>query len=302
MSIFDIAHEFFYQVDEVFNKSYINVSYNGDRFFSYSTIIGKKVTGKDGKPYLLLSNENFSTTTARHISYLRRACPLPIVYVPIIGGQSDIEPSEAVNAITRHLDFYKGQKLSQKNNRQAFIENFNMLNEISENIETVKKSILNKYKPLYDVLTSEEKLKEYKKKASEKEKARAEKLKKQAEKLKKRVNRYLKKYGFATLAKLIYTNDPTLDTAEKQKIKGFLNPYQDLAFAWVDGDTVKTSKSVSVDKAEALAMLKLWAAGKLYHGMTLDRYTVLSVSPRFVTIGCHKMPVENLQSLLESMK
>ena len=44
-----------------------NVSFNNDEFYSYSTCIAKKVQGY-GQRVLLVSRDNFSSTTSKHIS------------------------------------------------------------------------------------------------------------------------------------------------------------------------------------------------------------------------------------------
>ena len=292
-NIQDACHAFFYQEDTVFNKKRFSFSFERDRFFSYFTIIGKIVNGLN-KKILLLSNDNFSHTTAMHISHLASACPFEIVRVPVKYGQHDITVDDAIDSVLSNLDFYQNQKLSQKKNRDAYVACFNMLIGIDEKVQKVKKSIIKKYEPLFDDLQNSESVKILKIKQAEKEKQ-------QREKIKKKIAKYLKKYNIAELAQMVYDrHDHTLDGCDdlKASIKKYLNPKNELAFVWDAGDEFKTSKGVEMDKKDCELIINLFKNNKLKHGFQLCRYTVLEVTKTFVKIGCHKIPTSNIECLL----
>ena len=295
MNNYDIAHEFFYQDGEKFDKYYKSMSYNNDKFFSYSTIIGKKMIDKNGNKCLFLSNSNFSNTTAKHINYLRQACPFyNVLYIPVEYNQKDITIENTIEKLIENLDYYEKSKLSLKANRQEFIYNFTTILDINDNFKTIKKSIIKKYQGLFDILTNDESTKELKKKI-------AEKQKQDLLKLKKKINSYLKKYDLSTLAKMVYDyNDNTLDGEKdiKKAIKQYINPNDDLSFVWSDGENFKTSKNITMSKNDCDLIIKLYKAGKLKHGFQLGYYTVLEVSEKFLKIGCHKIPVENINCLI----
>ena len=82
---------------------------------------------------------------------------------------------------------------------------------------------------------------------------------------------------------------------QKAKLKKQLNPRGDLAFIWKDenGD-FKTSKNITVKAEEGNRVLTLYKAGKLKHGEKVDFYTVLSITPEIVKIGCHNILTANL--------
>ena len=295
MNNYDIAHNFFYQEGENFDKYYKSMSYNNDKFYSYSTIIAKKMIDKNGNKCLFLSDNNFSNTTAKHISYLRQACPYyNVLYVPIKYNQRDITIDDTIKVIIDNLDFYKNQKLSLKVNRESFIKYFLLLLEINDNFKTIKKSIIKKYQGLFDILNNNESLKELKKKIVEKQKQ-------ELEKIKKKINSYLKKYDLSTLAKMVYDyDDKTLNNDKdiKQAIKKYINPNDDLSFVWIDGDNFKTSKSITISKNDCKLIIDLYKHNKLKHGLKLNQYTVLEVTKDFIKIGCHKIPVENINCLI----
>jgi hypothetical protein len=290
----DIAHAFFYSGDYENYKNYKNLGYRGNKFFSYSTIIGKKITGKDGNTYLFLSDNTFSNTTAKHIDDLKHASPLDIIKIPVNYSQRDITIDGVIDDILYNLDYYAKSKLTLKNNRESYIKYFNMLIDIDEKIQTIKKSIINKYQPLFDTLNNSESIKQLKLKIAENEK-------KAREKLKRKISRYLKKYNLSQLAKMVYDyNDKTLQGEKdiKQAIKQYINPNDDLSFVWVDGDNFKTSKHITIAKKDCEVIIKLFKAGKLKHGLKLCYYTILQVTSDFIKIGCHKIPVENINNLI----
>ena len=164
MDNYDIAHLFFDDLSGSFKKSYMNVSYEAYKFYSYDTIIGKVIENLDGRLILLVSDNNFSNTTGKHISNLIGACPFNfdrIVKIPIEYEQKDININELENAITEKLDYFKNQKFSHKYNRDEYCRYYTMLCEISHRVVKVKKSVIAKYRKLYLDLQNIEKVKKY---------------------------------------------------------------------------------------------------------------------------------------------
>lgn len=59
------------------------------------------------------------------------------------------------------------------------------------------------------------------------------------------------------------------------------------SFVWRMGDDVKTSQYITV----------LWKAGKPTLGKQVGQYTVSAVNDDYVQVGCHRIPVANLNAL-----
>ena len=77
---YDVAHEFFYQTG---NKNYTfggTCSFYENTFFSYSTCIGEITEDINGQRVLLISDNNFSHTTSKHLSALYNASPFYDIY------------------------------------------------------------------------------------------------------------------------------------------------------------------------------------------------------------------------------
>lgn len=52
------------------------------RIYSYSTVVARVVNGRYGNKYTLVSDEGYSTTTRKHISWITNASPHMVIYVP----------------------------------------------------------------------------------------------------------------------------------------------------------------------------------------------------------------------------
>ena len=75
----ETMHDFWYQNSH--RRTYQTVSYVEEHFFSYATEIGAIVRAR-GQLVGLVADQTFSSTTAGHLSILRRACPFVCIEVP----------------------------------------------------------------------------------------------------------------------------------------------------------------------------------------------------------------------------
>lgn len=291
----DVAHKFFYQTGEIFDKRYMSVNFNDDTFYSYYTAIGKKIVGKNGDDILLISDNNFSNTTCKHINYLMQACPFGcknIIRIPQRYGSHYLNLNTILKDIEENLKYYSNQKMSLKANRESYSKYFEMLIKLNEKVIDVNQKIIDEYKPLYEIINDPEKL------AQEKAKQRLKDKEKQA-KLKSELKNYIENYNYIELIKLAFSGLYEIDSEIRSKLKNYLNPKNELSFIWFDGDLCKTSQGIRIDREKVEKMLKLWDKNELKHGMQIDYYTILSITDKFVKVGCHVIPVENLNALLK---
>ena len=290
-SNYDIAHEFFYADGACKNYSYKSVSYEYDRFYSYYTVIGELKTAKNGETIFLLSYWNMSPTTTRHISYLWSANPFKMIRVPFeYGEHGDISPETLAKRCLEYLEKYAKSKLTRKENRTEFFNFYEMLNDLNDNFKTGVK-MPKKFIELFNTLNDSEGVKKIKAKQLEIER-------KTAAAVKRAFNKLTKNKTIKDLAKLAYSYDSPATPEERAKIKKALNPNNDLSFVWQDAEgNFKTSQHITIKAEEGRIALKLWKAGKLKHGMQIGYYTILQITKDFVKIGCHKIPVANLNEL-----
>lgn len=295
----DVAHSFFYDLNGRFERRSMTVSYEHNKYWSYATVIAKITQTITGKTVCIISDNNFSATTAKHISELRSACPFDVVYLPQRIGQQDFNAYDTVKICIDNLEYYSKSKLTQKPNREGFSRYFHMLQNTLElegfenEFEKTEKA-LNEYRPLYDAINDPEKLKEYKQKQQQREKEKQQRLKEE-------LKQHIERFDVSELAYLAYSNQTVVDTDLRNKLRDYLNPHKELSFIWFDNDLVRTSQHITVNRKEVEVLLKLWKKGQLKHGMTISHYTVLEVMPNYVKVGCHKIPVSNLDALLNQI-
>ena len=302
MANIDIAHEFFYS-DFDSSRNYNNISYSENLFYSYYTVIGAVVKSKTGNNILLVSEDSMSSTTGKHIGNLISACPFSFLRVPMEYGNHYFSLEACIKRIVHNLDCYANSRLSQKANRQGYINSFNQLQYINDYIQDVDSSLIEQYKPLFDLLNNSDEVKQLK--AQLKEKDRQDRI--QAE---KELQELLTTYDYFDLIRFVYDNynstikfdDYSKTKAMQNKVRKALNPNNDLSFVWIENEySVRTSKNIRMNMDIVKTGLKLWKHNKVRHGYKVDFYTVLEVRKDYIQIGCHKIPTENIQALYEKI-
>lgn len=134
MTNYDVAESFFENPNGSFERASMNVSYGNKVFYSYSTPIARIAKDINGNDVLLVSNNNLSVTTSKHIGNLLSAnCRyenLKLYRLPqqIRGWAFDCW--DVFNKIERMLKYLKDSNLRQKPNRENFIHNYGMLESL----------------------------------------------------------------------------------------------------------------------------------------------------------------------------
>ena len=303
MKNIDVAHRFFYDRGGSFERSYMNVSYDNDTFYSYSTAVAKITINRQGQTVCLMGANWYSRTSSRHVHYLYEACPYPIieVYQPCYARSFNI--SEIITHVIDDLAFYGKQKLTLKNNRERLIYYYDMLRNIAtlniddDNNDRITDA-LNQYKSIYNTINSPEAVQQLKKE-------QRQKIQKRLKNLKKELKNILDKYSYLELihyaydGQLNYTSyrDTLLNKKLKEKLREYLNPARKYSFIWRNGSTCYTSQGIQVEWKKVEPMLIKWHNNELRQGMTIDKYTVLDVKPSTIKVGCHLIPAENLKEL-----
>lgn len=119
-----------------------NVSFNNDEFYSYSTCIAKKVQGY-GQRVLLVSRDNFSSTTSKHISAIAHSfyCednPLDsLVYVPFSYEDKDVSLFTLADRFYNAIKDYRNFDFNLKNDRQKFSILYHHAKKFSDKVMTL---------------------------------------------------------------------------------------------------------------------------------------------------------------------
>ena len=275
--------------------NYKNVGYKGDTFYSYSTAIARVLKNKYGEYICLMSDNNFSTTTAKQLCHLKRACPFTVIYVPCEYGSYYIDMDQVITEIFDNLKYYSESKLTLKNNRQGFMNAYNQLTSLLDNFEiTLKedqKTVLGEYDNLFDTLNNSDAVKLIKAKQKEIDKQLRDQFKK-----------LMQESNIVELAYLAYSRASTLTPEQKTKYRKQLNPFNSYSYVWLENGMYITSQGIRIEKREGDLLLKLFKQGKLKHGYKISHYTVISISKDIVKIGCHEIPTQNLYALCDLLE
>lgn len=297
-----IFHDFFYASLTDSQKARSTNHFDGPFFYSYATVIGAKVVGNDGNTALLISDNSMSATTGAHLSTLRNSCPYDnIISVPFEWGDNFYNVDYCIDTISRRfidgLKSYKPESVVYAVHRRDFLRLYNNASMFSAIIRRLDLSQFGVIKELAE--GSDEKRREIQGKIRA-EKAAETKRKAEAAAEQKRAfealyPNYLERVAVAFFGKAV-------DPSECQTARAVLDPNRELSFVYPVDDEIETSRGVSFERKDAVKLLAAWKAGRIAEGMHIGPYTVRSMTDSFVQIGCHKIPVENLNALYEELK
>jgi len=83
---------------------------------------------------------------------------------------------------------------------------------------------------------------------------------------------------------------------ERSWVNGLSKSYLRLS---LDGENLETSKGVRIERDKARVLYKLIKAGKDINGYKLDYYTVIGVKDNTLRIGCHDIPMTEVNTIGE---
>ena len=152
-------------------KKHVNLRAEGKRLYSYSTCIAEKAKDTNGEDIMLVSDNTFSMTTARHLNILRNKCAqagIRMVELPQHYNSDEFYRSDVIEKIEKALSWCNKEGVSRMHERETIIKNYNMLESTLTLAKFVVDSshineLLDQYRDLYN-------------QAKEKERARIEKL------------------------------------------------------------------------------------------------------------------------------
>ena len=309
-----ISHAFFYKNDDLIKCNHLNLWKQYNVIYSYYTPIAILENDKNNNQILILSSNNMTSTTSKHLNYIRRAAPCDIIYYPFYYGNNFKNFDSLKNDLIENLDHYKD--LNNVNDCKNFIAYFNVLQNLNEYfnldfyIDVYNTTFLKANESLPAIKKSESLAKrqatiKFKKELKEKfdnfsvddflnnwfTKKELDFLKTQSIDI---YNKFLNKYGYFDLIKKIYNH--TFRYEINNILKACLKD-SEYSYLYIEDDKIKTSRGITQKIDDIKPFFKLWKNGKLKHGLKIDCYTVLEVNQNYIKIGCHKIPVDNLNAV-----
>lgn len=313
---YEVVHEFFYCANpETANNDYtfstqcsFGTSFSDEEntilnFYSYYTKVAMLYKSpKDNNTYLLINWSSMTPTTGKHLSHLRSANPYYIsISVPFIYGEHSTSLREIINQLIKHIQafYYDKECLYKKEHRDFFEEVNNSFRDIEFYIG-LDNDDMQYIDMLDDIETflNQDTFIQKKKEAAAKKAAETRAKKARIEAQKKEI---LEKYSYMECIKACFYNE-NIEKENKILIRSTILQ-NGFSYVWFNDDnlTVSTSQHITVKRDDVIKLLRLWQHKKLRHGMTIDRYTVLEVMEDYVKIGCHKIPTENIQALINEL-
>ena len=260
---YDCVHTFAQRTQNNGRTSNNNIFFEGDRIYSYGYHyeLGRFLDDKT----ILINNEGYSVSTAKHIRLL-------------VGATSQYKQycKTKVNIYLVHSKImYLKMKLSKARKPEMYIsEIYYRWNKFNEYINERKKNELRKYKEykellkFVDSLQDETSIEDLRQWAKEEERKKKDKEKKQLIESLAKFREYKKDYF------RIGNND-----------------YLRLSKC---GQFVETSQGVKIDTQEAKRYLKLLKRGAIMRGQRIANYTTISFD-KLLRIGCHNISKEQIK-------
>jgi hypothetical protein len=296
----ELFHRWFHNPEKRGRYSGVNFSFEGVFFYSYHTAIGIKVTGRDKKPVLLIADNNMSPTTGRHIRQLIAACPYGaerVIEVPLVyGGRRPTIKDIAARFSSFFLE-YDGARLSQVGNRRQVRKKAAAARQYSALVGKLPKKVMKALDALdHDAAAIDAK----------KAGARAERQRADAERQRADAERFRDKCAsiLATIPDMTYLDkirsiferDSELTPDQKRALLWTIAG-PGVSLVWPDGDIIRTSQGITMPAPMVAALVDRWQAGTLPVGSHVGPYTLAEVTPEYIRVGCHKIPIENIKAL-----
>lgn len=306
----ELCHSYFYKEHNEYVRSGTgSLSYEGKNFYSYYTTIGYLYEDKKGHKTFMVSDNTMSATTGKHLSYIRSACPFDMIYVPfkygekVYGTQKDVVKWLCGRfAELLKLDMKEKKTYTRKADREY---STGLLHEMESFISVTGAKVkgYSAYKKHLDNALNSENIKKASARVRELAKKKAEKMRKAVEHFKKVVSKkdlldLVDKY----VLEWTYTGKSAYELKEKELFEsmfGVENP----SFVGLckDKNAVRTSQRIVMPVCEIITALKCWKHKHNIVGFKLGGYTILANNDKFVKIGCHNIPTENIKALASAL-
>lgn len=247
-----IAHKWIYaEPDESYDKASYNTSYIGDRFYSYNSVLARKVNG------VILINKRiaeYSNTSRGHHRSLLDAIQSNIKVFTLYW---DMKP---LDYYIEQIEYYH-DKQRRARRRDYFYEIKSLYKEVINYCSVFKIDKRSKqYKQLLKLINVpdmevlsiiiQSNISAHSEQANERREERRQ----------KQLNSFLSR-----------------DDIKWESGKVYMK---------IDGDKLKLSNQITVPLKDSIALYKRWISGKPILGIKFDQYTILKSSAESFTAGC----------------
>jgi len=217
---------------------------------------------------VLINDTGYSNTTSKHISLVINATSHKRQFFI-----TETDLNEVHNTITSYLKKLPKARVNKEYYLKVILKLFKSLNKYLEYTETkTKVSKLPKYKEIKTIVQRLETEKE----TILKEVAELNKRKAQREKEKQKEQ---------------------IELWRNHEIRYINKSAKSLLRLSLDKKQIETSGGVNIETKKAKVLYKLIEAGKDIKGFKLDYYTVIGIQDNILKIGCHNIPLNEVETI-----
>jgi glutamate synthase domain-containing protein 2 len=243
-----------------------NMFFEGAKIYSYGYhyLIAKFIDNET----ILINDTGYSNTTSKHISLVTSATSHKRQFF-----KTKTDLTQVHYTIKSYL-----QKIPKARENKEYY-----LNEIFDLFKS-----LNEYLEYTKTKTKVSKLKEYKEIKKIVQRLETEKetiLKEVAELNKRKAQREKEK------------QKEKIELWRNHEIRYINRSAKSLLRLSLDKKQIETSKGVNIETKKAKVLYKLIEAGKDIKGFKLDYYTVIGIKDNVLKIGCHNIPLKEVQTI-----
>ena len=243
-----------------------NMFFEGTELYSYGRhyLLAEFIDNET----VLINNTGYSNTTSKHISLAISATSHKRQFFI-----TETDLNEVHNTITSYLQKLPRARENKEYYLKQILKLFRSLNNYLEYTETkAKVSKLPKYKEIETIVQRLETEKE----TILKEVAELNKRKAQREKEKQKEQ---------------------IKLWRNHEIRYINKSAKSLLRLSLDKKQIETSGGVNIETKKAKVLYKLIEAGKDIKGFKLDYYTVLGIKDNILKIGCHNIPLKEVETI-----
>jgi len=260
----ELTHVYAQQTQEYGRSG--SMFFEGAKIYSYGRhyLLGEFIDNET----VLINDTGYSNTTSKHISLAISATSHKRQFF-----KTETDLNEVYNTITSYLQKLPRARVNKEYYLKAILKLFKTLNEYLEYTETkAKVSKTKEYKELQTIVQRLETDKE----SILKEVAEFNKRKAQREKEKQKEQ---------------------IELWRNHEIRYLNKSAKSLLRLSIDKKQIETSGGVNIETKKAKVLYKLIEAGKDIKGFKLDYYTVLGIKDNILKIGCHNIPLNEVETI-----
>lgn len=317
----DLFHNFFHGGRDHYSGS--SVSFTDNRFYSYATVIGIKLTDDEGEEWLMTSYWNMSSTTCKHLYALRAACPHDnIMSVPMYYGKVVYDANDIAYNFRHWAENINENAFKKRDNRLEFISIHKNWIRFRQRFRSVLdkhewflrvNSLLDDYRKIADGM--EEHLEALRKKQEARTDAEIEAMREKRRLAEERRQARIEEKTAAIMAmpylkrvRLLYdiraiderpyhiSKDAWVLAQQKMRDSGEARAY---SFMWPEGEGVRTSQRVYVPSDDVKKAILLHVRTRHVLGAKIGGFTLVDINDKAVRVGCHLIPMENVKAMAE---